>query len=431
MTAPLRLATFAVPLSGNKGSASMLLGLRDAFLQADIPVHLDVFSYYPVQDRKLAEGFENISVHPGHPKDIAFSLLPLLPVRGVFCRNRSPKSAGQWARAMAALENCDAVLLVGGTTFADSMLHKVPWNVLAALPGYYLRKPTLFLSQTIGPFERWPNRLAAKWTLRRATCVHGRGRSSRDWGQRLGIGACTYRPDLSFPMTVPDFAEIAGKIPAVQGFADALRNTAKPTVGVAPNSIVYQKSKNIGKPYIPFLVEVVNHIQKQGYTPVLIPHSYRSTGKGIHNNDRSLCQQVLGSLPPDTTCCYIDADLSSGQLRSLIGELHLLVASRFHSMVSALSTGVPPLTFGWGHHKYLEVLQEFDARDLYTPFQEMSVNVFKRAFARVLAEREPIAEKIRTRLETVRAEADALPGEILQLLSRNPEVAGKAPSQTS
>ena len=37
----------------------------------------------------------------------------------------------------------------------------------------------------------------------------------------------------------------------------------------------------------------------------------------------------------------VEEDLSSQELRRLVGEFDLLVASRFHSMVSALVMGTP------------------------------------------------------------------------------------------
>src|SRR6185312_7606971 len=51
---PLLLATFAAPLSGNKGSASMLLGLFDQLRHRNIAFNALVYSYYPKMDKKLA-----------------------------------------------------------------------------------------------------------------------------------------------------------------------------------------------------------------------------------------------------------------------------------------------------------------------------------------------------------------------------------------
>ena len=412
MPDPLRLATFAVPLSGNKGSASMLLGLRDAFENAGIDAHFDVFSYYPRRDADVAAAMPNVTVHPGHPKHLAFGLIPAM---------RAGRLApARWRRHAEAVAACDVALCVGGTTFADSMGFKVPWNVLAALPGLGGGRPVAFLSQTLGPFERPANRRAARWTLGRAAAVHGRGRTSADNARAIGIENAVYRPDLSFTMRLPSFDDVAGRELVAAALAEEMATRGAPAVGVAPNSIVLDKAAKAGLDYVGFLAGAIDAVRAEGLMPVLIPHSYRAGGGGSHNNDRSLCKAVLDRLSPEARrdTFHLDADLSPQDLRAVIGRLHLLVASRFHSMVSALATGVPAITYGWGHQKYDEVLAEFGATDLYTPYESMDLNAFAERFRAVLASRDDWSRRINDALPTVRAQAAAVPAEIAALAGR-------------
>ncbi len=419
----MRLATFAVPLSGNKGSASMLLGLRDAFAKAGIEAHFEVFSYYPERDGKIAEPMSNVSIHPGHPKHIAFQLLPMIILSWIlpwFVPRR-------WKDAIEALRQSDLVLLVGGTTFADSMVYKVPWNVLAALPGYWLGRKTVFLSQTMGPFEKWLNRAWARWTLRRAVEVHGRGRPSAENVQKLGIEHALYRPDLSFTMDVPEFQSVAQNVPLVKSLAEKIQAAHardRLAVGVTPNSIVLSKAKKSGLDYIEFLVGVIQYIESQGHLPVLIPHSYREDIKRLHNNDRAICIEVMDRLAREsdsgsTECFYVDQDLSAGELRAIVGQTDLLVASRFHSMVSALAMGVPPLTYGWGHQKYIEVLSEFDVKELYIPYIDIKLEDFPKLLDDALTHRLEFAERITNAQPTVVGEAQQLPERLAALVEKN------------
>jgi colanic acid/amylovoran biosynthesis protein len=419
MNRPLRLATFAVPLSGNKGSASMFLGLRDAFAAAKIDVHFSVFSYYPKRDAGIASHMDNVSVHPGHPKDILFKLMPMMLLQPAV----PFLVPAAWRSHIQALRDSDAVLMIGGTTFADSMLYKVPWNVLAALPGYKLRRPTLFLSQTIGPLGNKLNRLAARWTFGRADAVHGRGRRSERWVHQVGIAKGCYQPDLSFPMATPDFDEAADKNDCIGRFRRKIMESNRTAVGVAPNSIVYTKAKKIGKDYVEFLASAVQTISRQGHLPVLIPHSYREDISKIHNNDRSLCLAIIEKLPRGLDYYYVDADLSSGELRSLIGRLHLLVASRFHSMISSLSMGVPPITYGWGHHKYIEVLEEFNVPDLYASFAALDTSEFAAKLEAVHKERDELSQRIKSAYANIRQQSMKIPEIIMEVLS-NEQKAG-------
>lgn len=415
MKRPLRIATFAVPLSGNKGSASMLLGLRDAFRTADIDAEFSVFSYYPRRDRELAGELTGVSVHPGHPKHIAFQLLPMMCLSSMlpFLVPR------RWRCHLRALKHADMVLLVGGTTFADSMLFKVPWNVLAALPGYLLRKPTVFVSQTMGPFAKPLNRWAARWTLRRAVEVHGRGRTSAAHVAGLGGCAITYEPDLSCCLRVPDFAEVAARETIVGRLAEeiaAARSKGLSIVGVTPNSIVYDKVKAGGGNYLEFLISVIQTLHQRGCLPVLIPHSYRQDTSKLHNNDRAICANVLSSLPKSANCFYLDRDLSSADLRAVIGHMDMLIASRFHSMVSALMMGVVPVTYGWGDQKYREVLAEFDVEELFIPYQELDANQFPARFDSVFSRRAALARRIQQAQPAVVRAAQRLPYRLLGLV---------------
>jgi colanic acid/amylovoran biosynthesis protein len=418
---PLRLATFAVPLSGNKGSASMFLGLRDAFAAAKIDVHFALFSYYPKRDAAIASRMDNVSVYAGHPKDIV-ALLPMILLQKVFAF----LVPARWKRSIEALRECDGILLVGGTTFEDSMLYKVPWNLLAALPGYWLGRKTLFLSQTIGPVENVLNRVAARWTLGRAVAVHGRGRRSAEWVQRIGVANCSYQPDLSFSMFTPNFDEAADHNEEISRFRQKIKEAGRTIVGVAPNSIVYAKAKKIGKDYVDFMTGVVQSISRQGHLPVLIPHSYRQDLSKMHNNDRSLCLAILKRLPRDVDCYYVDADLSSGELRAMIGQLHLLVASRFHSMISSLSMGVPPITYGWGDHKYIEVLEEFNVPELYASFEELDVDRFAVKLETVHKRHDELSQRIRTAYESVGHQSAEVPHIIVQALAGQESAASRS-----
>ncbi len=413
MNTPLQIVTFAVPLSGNKGSASMLLGLRDAFARAEVNAHFHVFSYYPARDEPVASTMPNVTVHAGHPKDIAFKILPMMLIERILPFLISRK----WKQSLRVLRECDVVLAVGGTTFADSMLFKVPWNVLAALPGYWRKRRTIFVSQTVGPLEKRLNRWSARWTFKRAAHVHGRGRRSESWIRGLGIRHSSYWPDLSFSMNVPDFDDIASTHDILAKLRDALRTADRPAVGVTPNSIVFEKARKAGKDYVEFLTGVIASLHARGFLPVLIPHSYLDDISRMHNNDRALCNAVMSKLPKETQCFYVDADLPSPELRSLVGRLHLLVASRFHSMVSALAMGVPPITYGWGHHKYIEVLDEFGVSDLYIPYDELSIESFGQMIDSVHARRRELSQRIAERLAAVTEQSDQLPQEILKRIA--------------
>lgn len=254
----------------------------------------------------------------------------------------------------------------------------------------------------MGPFNKFFNKLLAKWTFTRATGIHGRGRISAKYVANLGISNCKYMPDLSFNMLVPEFSSVAAGSELVQNlklFMDNHRD--KRIIGFAPNTIVYQKAKAVNKDYIGFIKNAIEYVQKEGHIPVLIPHSYREEASSLHNNDRGLCHHLMERLSNKTDIYYLDADLSPMELRSIIGQLHILVASRFHSMISALAMGVPPVTLGWGYQKYTEVLDEFGMSDYYVSFKELDENIFFGMISEAIDKQEALSKRIMQALPSV------------------------------
>ena len=87
---------------------------------------------------------------------------------------------------MKALFSCDAVLIIGGTTFSDEQPLKIAYNVACLMPAVILRKRSMMYSQTLGPFKKWYNRLAGRMVLPRVSVVVARGRESLENVRGIG-----------------------------------------------------------------------------------------------------------------------------------------------------------------------------------------------------------------------------------------------------
>lgn len=414
MKSAIRLATFGVPLSGNKGSVSMLLGLMDAFEEAKIPARFDVFSYYPKRDQDLAAGFESLEVHPGNPWNIIFGLIPAILVSSWFpC-----KIPRRWEKALEALRNCDAILAMGGTTFSDEMWWKSPWNALPALVAALLgKKPLLFMPQTLGPMRRKVNRFFARWALRKASFIYGRDRVSVEGVRRLGIDRSAYYPGLAFSMKVPEACDIFQQSASLRRLQRILEETPdRRPVGIVPNCLVYEIARRSGVDYIGILSRVIRAIRESGYSPILIPHTYRREARSWHNNDHPLCLAILRQTKDTSNVFYVEEDLDARMLRLLIEQMHLVITSRFHAMVSALAMGVPPLTIGWGEHKYAAVLKEYGLEHLYTPASALNFERILRDFSAVAASRDQLSAMIRAQSDTMRRQARGITDHLLGVL---------------
>jgi polysaccharide pyruvyl transferase WcaK-like protein len=99
----------------------------------------------------------------------------------------------------------------------------------------------------------------------------------------------------------------------------------------------------------------------------------------------------------------VDADLSAGELRKLIGMGSVLVTSRFHAMISGLCTETPTVVVGWSH-KYREVLDDFGLVDFGMDSQVLSTpDLLVTKVADALTRSAEYSAQIRAALPSVRS----------------------------
>ena len=107
--------------------------------------------------------------------------------------------------------------------------------------------------------------------------------------------------------------------------------------------------------YIECMVNLCSHIAQKYHMPILlIPNEVQ---KLSDFNDISVSEEIQTKLNCDGVNVEIadSARMSSTELKNLIASCEVMVASRYHSCVASLSSGVPVLVVGW-HYKYEELL---------------------------------------------------------------------------
>ena len=92
-------------------------------------------------------------------------------------------------------------------------------------------------------------------------------------------------------------------------------------------------------------------------------------------------------------CQLIIDDYSPSELRSIIGESSYFIASRFHSMVFALSKNIPVIVTAWSH-KYQEVLAMFDLEYWAMEHQDLTTSNLLRRFDTLVKQKDEINTKI-------------------------------------
>jgi polysaccharide pyruvyl transferase WcaK-like protein len=216
--------------------------------------------------------------------------------------------------------------------------------------------PTVKAAQALGPFESFPNKWLARLVLPRLFAICARGEMTRRHLDSLHLTNVHSVADLVFSLddavALPkDISEIVAA--AGEGF-----------IVVMPSAVVRTLYEANGGDYPNAMADVIRGIRDStGRGVVIAAHSYRAGRPQGRMNDGPVCREIAALLSSDSQVVTLDVDLTARELRYLIAQGELLVASRFHAMISGLSTGTPTIVIGWSH-KYLEVLDDFGLAEL-------------------------------------------------------------------
>ncbi|WP_076411019.1 polysaccharide pyruvyl transferase family protein [Shewanella sp. UCD-KL12] len=122
-------------------------------------------------------------------------------------------------------------------------------------------------------------------------------------------------------------------------------------VCVIPNNKMLTKGdKTEQSHYLEFIVNQVDTALSITDKVVLLSHD--------GHRDSALIESIQAKISQPVQCLYIE---SATELKSVIASAKVVISSRFHGLVSALSNGIPIIATGWSH-KYRHLLSDYNAQ---------------------------------------------------------------------
>jgi colanic acid/amylovoran biosynthesis protein len=126
---------------------------------------------------------------------------------------------------------------------------------------------------------------------------------------------------------------------------------------ISPSRVVEQECEKVGIDFRKELLLLINLLAKKNCNVLLLAHSLRNESKS-KNNDIELCEFFVNNAKSKNVL-LLPYQEDSRVLREIIGSADIFIGCRFHSIVSALSKGVPTITLAWSH-KYQEMISPFN-----------------------------------------------------------------------
>ncbi|MHA1911914.1 MAG: polysaccharide pyruvyl transferase family protein [Candidatus Kariarchaeaceae archaeon] len=384
-----QIAIIGATYSGNKGAAGMLSALVDALSDKLINPDFKVFSLYPTKDLPLKQTSVTIVPLPAFAVIFVlpflaffYMLLGWIPIIAFLLKKYLP---------LKKLLHSDVLLDLSGISFVDGRAITLIYNVCCLLPAFFLNIPVVKMSQALGPFNDVVNRVVAKTILPRVHTIFSRGKFTSENLRQLEMSNWKPAADLAF---------LLKEKPSNLKVTSLLSTSYQFTIGVSPSQVL---SSYCSKEKIEYIEPLANALNKfasvNNAQVIIIAHSNLGEDIVSRNNDYQICSKLYKLCNSDFTSIILD-DISPSDLRLVISQCDVFIASRFHSMISALCTGTPTLVTSWSH-KYQEVMDEFDVGYWILNTNEISETKLLNYLNSLFLDKENISEKISNNLPRV------------------------------
>jgi colanic acid/amylovoran biosynthesis protein len=243
---------------------------------------------------------------------------------------------------LVARKQVDAFIDISGYAFGD-FWGVNPLHATLSLARHYRKagKPVILLPQMFGPFENETVKGLFQQLAEQADVIYAREQTSYEQVKQVA-------PDANLKIA-PDITIFSSKKSDSQSDVDPKRVCIVPNIRVtdAGNSPI---SKDL---YLNFLTDCAKQILKAGMNVSIVVHE-------TFGADARLAEGVISKLNDPNVKLF--ADPNPKVLKNYIANSRFLIGSRFHSLVAALSSGVPAIAFGWAH-KYPQLLGDFDVEE--------------------------------------------------------------------
>ena len=245
-------------------------------------------------------------------------------------------------RAVSRMLASDVVVAAGGGYLTDEFRF-LPFLLLEIWVSSRMR-PTLLGSQTLGPLHSPLSRWLVRLALREVDEIQVRDDYSLAIGRDVARGAPPGRAPVI--RRVPDYAFAFDRVD--EGAAATL--SPAPVVAVSVRSWhfphVVDPAASVER-YRGAVAGAVTRLAEAGNSVALIATNY--PGHGSRDNDLLECREILGRVAPaHVASVWVASEAATPPaLRGLLQGCALLIATRMHAAIFALSLGVPVLVIAY------------------------------------------------------------------------------------
>ena len=337
-------------MQGNKGGPAIALSLTHA-LRQHMPGARFIFSVPGgpefEHEQRWAEryGYRVIENLDLRHLVLPFALAP--------SRIRRLQRWVQVLRSAKAMIQMSAISYVGPPSSNPKLRSLLSGRFMDFYLARLCRRPMLAWTQSYGPLSTPMVRFFAAVDLKRQPIVFCRGDDCLAAVRVLipGKEARSY-PDIA--VTLPYDRAWALRYLREHGLPDTS------FASLSPSAVIYAKSRrpNGGNGHIEYLKAICMDLRQRGIPVLILPHTFRPGRHHPASCDYGTSLELVKQLLGLDGVYLIEDDLSPMELKSLIALASFHIGGRYHSVVAALSSGVPAISLSW-HPKYKDLMRAY------------------------------------------------------------------------
>jgi colanic acid/amylovoran biosynthesis protein len=311
----------------------------------------------------------------------------------------------------------DAVIDISGFVSSDQLGSRAArGRLLNYMWAVYAGNKIVFMPQSWGPFQNKSVRRFTKWMLKKASLICAREKVSRQYLIDAGCANTSqvlHSYDIAFLFNVHEAGKTAQEILSSIG----LKSHAKPFVTLTPNMRIYERveGENAENRYIQNLIKIIHYFLDQtDHNIILVSHEASLNRR----NDPELCVLLKKMAGNPDRVAMLTGNETAGQVKSIIGLSEFLVASRYHSLVAALSMRTPVAVIGWSH-KYDELMQTVGLSDyIVDPVRKTENRDALEMIKKAYRQRQEIAHQLNEKLPLIENNVHIVFDRVAEILSR-------------
>lgn len=278
----------------------------------------------------------------------------------------------------------------------------------------FFKRPAILFPSSIGPFPHGLKMFLAKRGLKKYDFIMARDSITFESLKKIGFKNTDLVPDSAFILE-PANKERINEICKRENIS-----LNKQYIGLNISQLLncWYKEK-LGVNYPELMAELVSYLNQNFNSNILlIPHQIypgffkcdNSALTSANGDDRVAIKEMVKYLPDKEIFTPILDEYSAREYKGLIGKCEIFIGGRMHSVIGALSMGVPTIIIQYSHKA--PGMMETLGLSSYVWDYKSSIDVLKSLVGELWAERQTIRSKIKNVMTDYKKDA-LRAGEIL------------------